>query len=791
MANFGLRFETMQILMKVTNEATVGDLVHVISGAHEFTDVLLRSGEKGLYEEVREHEDIRFPPGSIENVADKISVILQAELAGLPLYEMLKDVGRKLSVNPKADANLIMDHAPKITRALLQVVTEKRYGATARNVFELGSAWENTPAELRQINGIGPSYMQTLAQAKIVTIDDLAQANVNRVQLLLNRTPTQVQKLIQEARRFPRFNISVKEIEYKIIQQKGVESNVEILVELRHPKKEIKKLFLKDADSKPYHLAALITTTNKESRTCFFVRTKIESTLKGPQNVQQKVLLTRPDEQIILIVACDALAGGVNEIRLKSMCPRHKYPPVDTPADINEPSDRLSVLRGEESASISARDLSEGGASEQNSRSSLTGSKILAQIDSCCGGYNDEFRSRTSMIEADDDTLNLMATRKAVKRPYKDKATKMQEAREAKAEEIKMNAKIERYNEKCRAEKKAKADAEEKRRAAESDSVKKELTRNSAAHRRKVDSSKEESSEGEDSLDDVPLFIRKKFRPDDWNYGTQHVSDKTPVSDRAARRNTPPRQVRNGNEPSLLQSDLESEHDSQRKPTPLGRIQAASKQVYTVLDTESEGEGELSVDSREEDEEDEVGWETIRSGTAAYNNEDSARTEYSQEVGEGYGDNGMDSYLDWGHQDTYPAEESGSYEQAHGAESTLHAKWYQPEEKQEEEEEGKDEENKKQNPWKEAVEERESTFDTTIGITAQSGSYDAREYTHVDRVAGQGRAHKYSCSLPFSSNMSARDDALTYADSSAALLPDIESDDFDPDYLEELLTNYD
>ena len=85
-----------------------------MSGAHEYSDILLRSGEKGLYDDIRLNEGIRFPPSSVENVANKVSTILQAELAGLPLHDMLKDTGRRLSVNPKADIYLIMEHAPKM-----------------------------------------------------------------------------------------------------------------------------------------------------------------------------------------------------------------------------------------------------------------------------------------------------------------------------------------------------------------------------------------------------------------------------------------------------------------------------------------------------------------------------------------------------------------------------------------------------------------------------------------------------------------------------------------------------
>jgi hypothetical protein len=106
--------------------------------------------------------------------------------------------------------------------------------------------------------------MQTLAQANIMNIDELAQESVGRIQLLLSKSPAQAKKLIQEARRFPRFSVSVKEVDYVVIDKKGVESTFEILVEPRRPRKEVKKLLLKDAHNRAYHLAALTTTTDAQ-----------------------------------------------------------------------------------------------------------------------------------------------------------------------------------------------------------------------------------------------------------------------------------------------------------------------------------------------------------------------------------------------------------------------------------------------------------------------------------------------------------------------------------------------
>lgn len=63
---------------------------------------------------------------------------------------------------------------------------------------------------------------------------------------------------------------------------------------------------------------------------------RIESTLSGLDPLELKVLLTRPDEFIIVTIACDDMAGGVTEVRTRSMCPPHKYPQLRVSGDKSE-----------------------------------------------------------------------------------------------------------------------------------------------------------------------------------------------------------------------------------------------------------------------------------------------------------------------------------------------------------------------------------------------------------------------------------------------------------------------
>lgn len=330
MSDFSLRFETMQVLLKVERNSSKEKLIELLSSAKEYEGILLRSGEKGLYEQVRQYPGIPFPPAAIEKVSDKIAVIFQARLAGIDLDVILRNEARELSVNPKLDINTVMEHASGIVRAILNIAVHTGDGGTARNAFELARcttacAWEGTQAELRQINGIGAVFMQTLGEAGIETIDDLARSKAERLQLLLDKSVTQARKIIKEARTHPRFLLSVKESMGKVVEGKGVESQLDVSLALDYKRVNRQNLPLRRSNGRKHGVGILITTTDPRSRTCLWNRAPLEELLDGTVVPTQKLLLQSADEEIIVTVACDTLSGTVIESRVRPSCPDHLF----------------------------------------------------------------------------------------------------------------------------------------------------------------------------------------------------------------------------------------------------------------------------------------------------------------------------------------------------------------------------------------------------------------------------------------------------------------------------------
>ncbi|KAG8217689.1 hypothetical protein J3R82DRAFT_5843 [Butyriboletus roseoflavus] len=85
-----------------------------------------------MYEKIRRHGDIRFPPKKIASTSDKILLLIQAILAGLPLNstEFKSTEGQ-----PYVEAITIFRHAIRIVTAEVAIINQN--GAQLKHALEL------------------------------------------------------------------------------------------------------------------------------------------------------------------------------------------------------------------------------------------------------------------------------------------------------------------------------------------------------------------------------------------------------------------------------------------------------------------------------------------------------------------------------------------------------------------------------------------------------------------------------------------------------------------------------
>ncbi|KAF8844441.1 P-loop containing nucleoside triphosphate hydrolase protein [Paxillus ammoniavirescens] len=170
------------------------------------------------YEKMRRHNDIRFPPKRVTSTSDKILLLIQAILAGLPLNS---PEFKPAEGQPYLEAVTIFRHATRIVTAVAEVAIVNRSGAQLKNALELqvsykiairshvltvddrvrclsAKAWEDRPL--------------VLAENGIHSIQKLLQTSPFRIEELLNRRSPFGFDVLAAANEFPRYFLKVKEI---------------------------------------------------------------------------------------------------------------------------------------------------------------------------------------------------------------------------------------------------------------------------------------------------------------------------------------------------------------------------------------------------------------------------------------------------------------------------------------------------------------------------------------------------------------------------------------------------
>lgn len=282
-----------------------------------------------MYEKIRCHNDIRFPVRKVTGTSDKVFLLVQAILAGLPLNS---PEFRNTEGQPYLEAISIFRHFSRIATAIAEVAIVKRCGAQVKHALELArclhaKAWEDHPLVLRQIEHIGEKSAKVLAEHGIGSIQKLVEIPAFRIEELLNRRPPFGSEVLAAAKEFPKYFLSVKET--RTVPSDG-ENPVE--VELTVECGLVPDSMVPRKAKVPKRAGAEMTTLLTLTSDLTFVDFRRIGTkaLMEKKEFTLTAYLTKPSQAINIYISSEKSAGVTMTATYKPLIEHSKYPVVDT-----------------------------------------------------------------------------------------------------------------------------------------------------------------------------------------------------------------------------------------------------------------------------------------------------------------------------------------------------------------------------------------------------------------------------------------------------------------------------
>ncbi|KAL6713023.1 ATP-dependent DNA helicase MER3 [Lecanora helva] len=321
MARYYVKFETMQVLLRLDRSAEVSDILSAIVQAREFHEIRLKSYEKKLFKGINGARGIRFPiKVDLAMPAQKRSLILQAELGGVE-FPADKQFG-KYKRQYNQEKNVLFSHIHRLIRCVIDCQIYKQDAVAIRHALELARsfsarAWDNSPYHMKQVPQIGIVAIRKLALGGINNIEALEATECQRIEMLLSKNPPFGQKLLDNLRDFPRLRVSMKMMGK--VASKGRPLMINIKIECAFMNDKVPVTFHR----KPLYICLL--TERSDGQLVDFKRISAKNLDNGKDFLMSAELLNRM-QYITCYVMCDAVAGTLRSAELKPVLPGHLFP---------------------------------------------------------------------------------------------------------------------------------------------------------------------------------------------------------------------------------------------------------------------------------------------------------------------------------------------------------------------------------------------------------------------------------------------------------------------------------
>ncbi|QRW16469.1 mitochondrial import inner membrane translocase subunit TIM54 [Rhizoctonia solani] len=317
--SYYIRQSTMKLFIEFadsSNTACLRSVLVTLSDAEEFKDMHMRGGER------------------------------QAILGGIPL---MSPEYKSPNSQPHMEALNVIRHAPRMITALVDTALITKNGSLIINGMNCefiplphgtpgyewlnrnrmrclnGKVWEDRPAVLKQFDGIGEKSCKVLAENGITTIKLLSVQNPDRIDMLLNRRPPFGSDIVLSARALPIYSIFIEELSStanKIANTIDVKLLVSVLAQYASTEGSQSR---SDFDTR---VTSILTITS-DNQLIDFRRINTRRLLESI-DFSITAPLTKPSQEVFVIVSSDKFAGITERCNFKPTLPATTYPTLNT-----------------------------------------------------------------------------------------------------------------------------------------------------------------------------------------------------------------------------------------------------------------------------------------------------------------------------------------------------------------------------------------------------------------------------------------------------------------------------
>ncbi|GAA5808710.1 hypothetical protein MFLAVUS_002105 [Mucor flavus] len=214
MDRYYIKFPTMAHLLDTENPGSVKDTyslqLFLLCQAQEETDsIRFNADEKPFLNTVAKNPNIRFPIERVTSIPDKIFILMQCLLGDVSLYNSGSTLLASEALNIKTTIS-------RITKCMIDCSIYEKNPIKLKFAVELyqslqAKMWPTSPYVARQIDGIGPQFSKTLAQANMISIEQLRSCDPGRIEMILKRNPPFGVKVKKNLDAIPHFILNVEQ----------------------------------------------------------------------------------------------------------------------------------------------------------------------------------------------------------------------------------------------------------------------------------------------------------------------------------------------------------------------------------------------------------------------------------------------------------------------------------------------------------------------------------------------------------------------------------------------------